>query len=345
MVPLNLGPDDGAAWSGYGERGSARRGDDGWGVATDCGSVGKHAGVCQNSGLGDDGDAVSRPFEEADTRELGRRDINGFRSVPTGLRLWRLWGNGVAARHVVVTAAVVLVVAALGFSLHAGIRVAEDRGMWGRTSGAIDEQTAAIIGDGASEAAEELMRWILDSPVADHVDLTGLERAVAANDAELTRTLTGQVERAYLEAMDQQVEKIDAALAAVYQRADGLQDAPDTDERRELERIAGQWRRVMIARANLPMALEAEQRLRELADVVESQRSQALEREREEAERQQAEELAEAVTPETWQYAPAQSKPAQSTPVAPAAPASPRPNWRVPGESSDLRLPGRDGSL
>lgn len=340
MVPLNLGPDDGAAWSGYGEWGGTRHGDAGWGVATDRGSVGKHAGGCQDGGLDDDGDAVARPFEEANIRELGRRDIDGFRSAPTGLRLWRLWGNGVAARHVVVTIAAVLVVAALGFGLHEGIRVIDDRGMRGGHPDAFAEQPAAIIGDGASADAEELMRRISDSPVADHVDLTGLERAVAANDAEMTRTLTGQVERAYLEAMDQQVEKTDAALAAVCQRADGLQDAPDTDERRELERVAGQWRRVTIAHANLPMAIEAERRLCELAEVVESQRSQARNREREEAERQQAEEPAEAVTPQTWQYAPS-----PSTPAAPAAPASPRPNWRVPGESSDRRLPGRDGSL
>ncbi|MBW3090082.1 hypothetical protein [Bifidobacterium miconisargentati] len=191
--------------------------------------------------------------------------------------------------------------------------------------------------DHAVSCAEDLLARIASSPVAGKVEVGPLEQAKTSAtvpcDVEQLETLTVQVEEDFHAALDAEAEKIAESIRQTAERGDLLTDAPDSREHDELNQLVTQWRQVTIARANLESAAEAASHLKELADVVERQRDEA----REQQDRAEQSESADPAPQSSGLSQP------QYAPVVPQRPSGP--TWRVPGESTTQRLPGKDGSL
>ena len=155
--------------------------------------------------------------------------------------------------------------------------------------------------------AKTLLETIENSPVKDDgtvKDLTNkLKNASEQNPITLDKlekaetilkTIYSQTKTSYEKAMKSKAEGLGKALADLVNQAEQLSDAPDSDSKRDMQKLAKQWKETSVSTANYDEADKAVSRLKELVDKVNQEKSdqeakeEAEQKAKEEAERAQS---------------------------------------------------------
>ena len=135
--------------------------------------------------------------------------------------------------------------------------------------------------DGRKRRADDLVSTIKASPVAENSDVQNaveaLQKTTTGNpmtEKDITSALEkldGEYEktnRTYTDAMQAKAKETRTTLDGLVQQANGLADAPDGNDKKQMQSLASQWKSTEITSDNLSDAIAASTELKNLISKV-----------------------------------------------------------------------------
>lgn len=135
--------------------------------------------------------------------------------------------------------------------------------------------------DGRKRRADDLVSTIKASPVAENSDVQkaveALQKTTTGNpmtEKDITSALEkldGEYEktnRTYTDAMQAKAKETRTTLDGLVQQANGLADAPDGNDKKQMQSLASQWKSTEITSDNLSDAIAASTELKNLISKV-----------------------------------------------------------------------------
>lgn len=142
--------------------------------------------------------------------------------------------------------------------------------------------------DGRKRKADDLVSTIKASPVAENSDVQkaveALQKTTTGNpmtEKDITSALEkldGEYEktnRTYTDAMQAKAEETRTTLDGLVQQANGLADAPDGNDKKQMQSLASQWKSTEITSDNLSDAITASTELKNLISKVDKAKKDA----------------------------------------------------------------------
>lgn len=142
--------------------------------------------------------------------------------------------------------------------------------------------------DGRKRKADDLVSTIKASPVAENSDVQkaveALQKTTTGNpmtEKDITSALEkldGEYEktnRTYTDAMQAKAEETRTTLDGLVQQANGLADAPDGNDKKQMQSLASQWKSTEITSDNLSDAITASIELKNLISKVDKAKKDA----------------------------------------------------------------------
>lgn len=142
--------------------------------------------------------------------------------------------------------------------------------------------------DGRKRKADDLVSTIKASPVAENSDVQkaveALQRTTTGNpmtEKDITSALEkldGEYEktnRTYMDAMQAKAKETRTTLDGLVQQANGLADAPDGNDKKQMQSLASQWKSTEITSGNLSDAISASTKLKDLISKVDKAKKDA----------------------------------------------------------------------
>lgn len=142
--------------------------------------------------------------------------------------------------------------------------------------------------DGRKRKADDLVSTIKASPVAENSDVQkaveALQKTTTGNpmtEKDITSALEkldGEYEktnRTYTDAMQAKAEETRTTLDGLVQQANGLADAPDGNDKKQMQSLASQWKSTEITSDNLSDAITASTELKNLITKVDKAKKDA----------------------------------------------------------------------
>lgn len=142
--------------------------------------------------------------------------------------------------------------------------------------------------DGRKRKADDLVSTIKASPVAENSDVQkaveALQRTTTGNpmtEKDITSALEkldGEYEktnRTYMDAMQAKAKETRTTLDGLVQQANGLADAPDGNDKKQMQSLASQWKSTEITSDNLSDAISASTELKNLISKVDKAKKDA----------------------------------------------------------------------
>lgn len=142
--------------------------------------------------------------------------------------------------------------------------------------------------DGRKRKADDLVSTIKASPVAENSDvqkaMEALQKTTTGNpmtEKDITSALEkldGEYEktnRTYTDAMQAKAKETRTTLDGLVQQANGLTDAPDGNDKKQMQSLASQWKSTEITSDNLSDAITASTELKNLISKVDKAKKDA----------------------------------------------------------------------
>lgn len=142
--------------------------------------------------------------------------------------------------------------------------------------------------DGRKRKADDLVSTIKASPVAENSDvqkaMEALQKTTTGNpmtEKDITSALEkldGEYEktnRTYTDAMQAKAKETRTTLDGLVQQANGLADAPDGNDKKQMQSLASQWKSTEITSDNLSDAISASTELKNLISKVDKAKKDA----------------------------------------------------------------------
>ena len=142
--------------------------------------------------------------------------------------------------------------------------------------------------DGRKRKADDLVSTIKASPVAENSDvqkaMEALQKTTTGNpmtEKDITSALEkldGEYEktnRTYTDAMQAKAKETRTTLDGLVQQANGLADAPDGNDKKQMQSLASQWKSTEITSDNLSDAITASTELKNLISKVDKAKKDA----------------------------------------------------------------------
>lgn len=142
--------------------------------------------------------------------------------------------------------------------------------------------------DGRKRKADDLVSTIKASPVAENSDVQkaveALQKTTTGNpmtEKDITSALEkldGEYEktnRTYTDAMQAKAKETRTTLDGLVQQANGLADAPDGNDKKQMQSLASQWKSTEITSDNLSDAITASTELKNLISKVDKAKKDA----------------------------------------------------------------------
>lgn len=142
--------------------------------------------------------------------------------------------------------------------------------------------------DGRKRRADDLVSTIKASPVAENSDVQkaveALQKTTTGNpmtEKDITSALEkldGEYEktnRTYTDAMQAKAKETRTTLDGLVQQANGLADAPDGNDKKQMQSLASQWKSTEITSDNLSDAIAASTELKNLISKVDKAKKDA----------------------------------------------------------------------
>lgn len=142
--------------------------------------------------------------------------------------------------------------------------------------------------DGRKRKADDLVSTIKASPVAENSDvqkaMETLQKTTTGNpmtEKDITSALEkldGEYEktnRIYTDAMQAKAKETRTTLDGLVQQANGLADAPDGNDKKQMQSLASQWKSTEITSDNLSDAISASTELKNLISKVDKAKKDA----------------------------------------------------------------------
>lgn len=142
--------------------------------------------------------------------------------------------------------------------------------------------------DGRKRRADDLVSTIKASPVAENSDVQkaveALQKTTTGNpmtEKDITSALEkldGEYEktnRTYTDAMQAKAKETRTTLDGLVQQANGLADAPDGNDKKQMQSLASQWKSTEITSDNLSDAITASTELKNLISKVDKAKKDA----------------------------------------------------------------------
>lgn len=142
--------------------------------------------------------------------------------------------------------------------------------------------------DGRKRKADDLVSTIKASPVAENSDvqkaMEALRKTTTGNpmtEKDITSALEkldGEYEktnRTYTDAMQAKAKETRTTLDGLVQQANGLADAPDGNDKKQMQSLASQWKSTEITSDNLSDAISASTELKNLISKVDKAKKDA----------------------------------------------------------------------
>lgn len=142
--------------------------------------------------------------------------------------------------------------------------------------------------DGRKRKADDLVSTIKASPVAENSDvqkaMEALRKTTTGNpmtEKDITSALEkldGEYEktnRTYTDAMQAKAKETRTTLDGLVQQANGLADAPDGNDKKQMQSLASQWKSTEITSDNLSDAITASTELKNLISKVDKAKKDA----------------------------------------------------------------------
>ena len=142
--------------------------------------------------------------------------------------------------------------------------------------------------DGRKRKADDLVSTIKASPVAENSDvqkaMEALQKTTTGNpmtEKDITSALEkldGEYEktnRTYTDAMQAKAKETRTTLDGLVQQANGLADAPDGNDKKQMQSLVSQWKSTEITSDNLSDAISASTELKNLISKVDKAKKDA----------------------------------------------------------------------
>lgn len=142
--------------------------------------------------------------------------------------------------------------------------------------------------DGRKRKADDLVSTIKASPVAENSDvqkaMEALQKTTTGNpmtEKDITSALEkldGEYEktnRTYTDAMQAKAKETRTTLDGLVQQANGLADAPDGNDKKQMQSLASQWKSTEITSDNLSDAISVSTELKNLISKVDKAKKDA----------------------------------------------------------------------